>query len=127
MKVCIPVGEYCGLDSVVCGHFGSAAGFALADTETMDIELLANRDHGHGHVHGACSPLKALAGAKPDAVVVGGMGAGALRGLHSLGIKVFRCAGGTVAEAIRQLKAGELTEMDELAACGGHSGGHGCH
>lgn len=125
MKVCIPVAEYRGLDSVVYGHFGSAPCFALANTETMDIERLANRDHGH--VHGACSPLKALAGAKTDAVVVGGMGAGALLGLRSLGIKVFRCAGGTVTDAIRQLKAGELIEMDERAACGGHSGGHGCH
>ena len=124
MKVCIPVEEYLGLDSVVYGHFGSAPDFALADTETMHVEPLANRDHGH--VHGACSPIKALAGANPDAVVVGGMGTGALRGLRSLGIKVFRCAGGTVAEAIRQLKAGELIEMDELAACAGHNDGHGC-
>lgn len=125
MKVCIPVSEYRGLDSVVYGHFGSASGFALADTDTMEVVPLANPDHGHAH--GACSPIKALAGAKPDAVVVGGMGAGALRGLHFLSIKVFRCVGGTVADAIRQLKAGELVEMDELSVCGGHSGGQGCH
>ncbi len=125
MKICIPVAEYRGLDSVVYGHFGSAPGFALADTETLEVEPLANRDHGH--VHGACSPIKALANANPNAVVVGGMGAGALRGLRSLGIKVFHCAGGTVAEAIRQLKAGELIEMDELSTCAGHSSGHSCH
>jgi len=125
MKVCIPVAEYRGLDSVVYGHFGSAPVFALADTETLAVEPLVNCDHDH--IHGACSPIKALAGANPDAVVVGGIGVGALRGLHSLGIKVFRCVGGTVADAIRQLKAGELIEMDERAVCGGHSGAHGRH
>jgi predicted Fe-Mo cluster-binding NifX family protein len=125
MKVCIPVAEFRGLDSEVCAHFGSAPGFVLADTETLDVAHLPNSDHDHAH--GACSPLKALAGAKPDAVVVGGIGSGALRGLRSLGIRVFRCAGGTVADAIHQLKAEQLIEMDEIAACGGHGGGHGCH
>lgn len=124
MKVCIPVADYGGLDSRVCGHFGSAAGFALVDTESMSFQILSNGDHDH--VHGACSPLRALAGAKPDVVVVGGAGAGALRGLRSLGIKVYCCPGGTVAEALRLLKAGELREMDERAACAGHGGGHGC-
>ena len=125
MKVCVPVEEYRGLESAVHGHFGSAPQFAMVETDSMLVEPLSNGDHGH--VHGACSPVHALAGAKPDAVIVGGMGAGALRGLSSLGVRVYRCAGGTVAEAVSRLKAGELTEMDEQAACGHHGGGHGCH
>lgn len=125
MKVCIPVEKYCGLDSQVHGHFGSAPGFALVETKSMSVQLLSNGDHDH--VHGACSPVRALAGAQPDAVIVGGMGVGALRGLRSLGIRVFRSGGGTVADAVRQLTAGELMEMDEVAACGGHGSGHGCH
>jgi predicted Fe-Mo cluster-binding NifX family protein len=42
MKVAIPVAEYCGLDSLVYGHFGSAPLFVLVDTETMSIESLSN-------------------------------------------------------------------------------------
>lgn len=123
MKVCIPVENDRGLESQVYGHFGSAPLFVLADTETMRVEPLANSDRGH--IHGQCSPVKALAGLKPDAVLVGGIGPGALHGLRSLGIRVFRCDDVTVAEALRRLNAGELQEMDEVATCAGHS--HGCH
>jgi predicted Fe-Mo cluster-binding NifX family protein len=125
MKVCIPVAEYCGLDSLVYGHFGSAPGFALVDSETMSIELLGNPNPEH--VHGQCRPMQALAAAGPDAVVVGGIGGGALRGLLAAGIRVYRCAGNTVMDAVRLLKNGDLDEMREDDACAGHSGGHSCH
>ena len=32
------------------------------------------------HVHGACNPIMAIGGQDIDAVVVGGIGAGAIRG-----------------------------------------------
>ena len=125
MKIAIPVAEYRELKSPVYGHFGSAPAFALVDSETLSVEALGNRDHAH--VHGACSPLKALAGARPDAVIVGGIGAGALLGLRAAGIKVYRAAGGTVADAVRQFKAAELPEIEEDGVCAGHGGDHSCH
>ena len=78
MKVCIPVSEQRGLESPVHGHFGSAPGFISVDAETLAVETLSNGDLGHEH--GTCSPVRALAGAKPGAVLVGGLGAGALAG-----------------------------------------------
>ena len=125
MKIAIPVVEYCGLESVINGHFGSSPAFAFVDSETMAVEELANQNRDH--VHGMCSPMRALAGAKPDAVIVGGIGAGALIGLRSAGIKVYRLAEGTVAQAVKQLKSGELAEMGENAVCAGHAAGHSCH
>ena len=125
MKVCIPVAEYSGLESPVYGHFGSAPGFALVDSETMSIELLDN--HDQAHVHGQCHPMKALASLSPDAVVVGGIGAGALRGLRAAGIKVYRCEGSTIRDAVGLFKSGGLAEIHENDACAGHSGGHSCH
>ncbi len=124
MKIAIPVADYRGLESAVYGHFGSAPAFALVDSETMSVEAMVNQNQAH--VHGACSPMKALAGARPDAVIVGGIGTGALLGLHSAGIKVYCSMGGTVAQAVTQLKAGELAEMDERGACAGHGGDHSC-
>ena len=124
MKVCIPVAEYCGLESLVYGHFGSAPVFALVDSETMAVEPMGNRDEGH--VHGQCSPVKALAGAKPDAVVVGGIGGGALMGLRQAGIKVYQATGGTVAEMVTLLKNGGLKEVAPEHTCGGHGEGSGC-
>jgi len=125
MKICIPVAEYHGLKSPVYGHFGSVPCFALVDTDTMKVEHLSNRDIDY--IHGACNPVKAIAGAKLDAVIVGGIGTGALLGLGAAGIKVYRAGGGTVADAISQLKAMELPEIEEDGACAGHAGGHGCN
>jgi predicted Fe-Mo cluster-binding NifX family protein len=125
MKVCIPVAEYRGLESLVYGHFGSAPVFALVDSETMAVEALGNRDEGH--VHGQCSPVKALAGARPEAVVVGGIGGGALMGLRQAGIKVYQATGGTVAEVVTLLQKGGLKEVAPGQTCAGHSHGSGCH
>ena len=125
MKVCIPVAEYNGLESLVYGHFGSAPAFVLVDSETTSVELLGNGDRVH--VHGQCRPVKALAGTKPDVVVVGGIGAGALLGLREAGIRVFQSAGKTVAEAVALLKRSELKEVGWEHTCGGHGEGGGCH
>lgn len=125
MKIAIPVAEYLGLESAVYGHFGSAPAFAPVDSESMTVEPLANNDHEH--VHGACSPLKALAGARPDVVIVGGMGMGALLGLQAAGITVYRSKTGTVAEIVAQYMRGGLAEMDPSGACAGHADGHVCH
>ncbi len=125
MKIAIPVTEYRGLESPVSGHFGSAPAFALVDPETMSIEELGNRDHNH--VHGACSPMKALAGARPEVVIVGGIGLGALTGLRAAGVQVYRCADGTVADAVRRFKAAQLAQIEETGACSGHAAGHSCH
>jgi predicted Fe-Mo cluster-binding NifX family protein len=125
MKVAIPVAQDRGLESPVYGHFGSAPAFVLVDAETMNVGVLGNRDQKH--VHGQCQPMKALAGMNPDAVIVGGIGVGALRGLRAAGIKVYRCDGGTVMEAVRLFRSGGLSEIQEDDACGGHAGGHSCH
>ena len=125
MKIAIPVGEYRGLESPVYGHFGSAPAFALVDSDTLSVEAISNRDQAH--VHGACSPMQALAGAHPDVVIVGGIGTGALLGLRAAGIKVYRSKDGTVADAVRQFKAAELAEIEEDGTCAGHAAGHSCH
>ncbi|MCG3146921.1 MAG: hypothetical protein PCFJNLEI_00356 [Verrucomicrobiae bacterium] len=124
MKVCIPVEEFRGLNSTVYGHFGSAPVFALVDTDTLAIEPLAN--HDEHHQHGMCSPVKAVGSRPIDAVIVGGMGAGAVRGLQAVGIAVFRFTGGTVGEAVEQFNAGELPVLTLQHACGGHSHGETC-
>jgi predicted Fe-Mo cluster-binding NifX family protein len=125
VKAAVPVSEYRGLESPVYGHFGSASSFALVDTETLEVTQVANRDHQH--VHGACSPMRALAGASPDVVIVGGIGAGAVSGLRSAGIRVCLCPpGGTVADAVRLLVSDGLQEIGE-GTCSGHGHGHSCH
>lgn len=124
MKVCLPISKNLGLESPVHGHFGSAPGFLAVDTETLAAEAILNANLGHAH--GGCSPVKALAGYRPDAVLVGGLGAGALAGLRQMGVRVYLVRPGTAAEAVRLFKEGKLCELTETATCGGHAhAGHG--
>ena len=125
MKLCIPIAENQALNSIVYGHFGSAPFFMLLDSETLALEPLNN--HDEHHVHGACNPLKALAGRAVDAVIVGGIGAGAIRGLRNAGIAVYHSPAQTVAEVVAQFNAGKLPELDVQHACGGHATGGSCH
>ena len=121
MKVCFAVQKDDGLESAVYGHFGSAPAFIVVDTETDQVQTIANGDLDH--VHGACHPLRALGGLRLDAVVVGGIGAGAISGLQASGIRVYRSGAETVRENLEQIKKNALPELSVRNACGGH--GHG--
>jgi predicted Fe-Mo cluster-binding NifX family protein len=124
MKVCFPVENNEGIQSKVFGHFGSAPIFLVIDTATKEVAEVINRDQHHEH--GRCSPLKALGGKEVDAVVVGGIGGGAIGGLTRAGIQVFKAQDGTVADNIEKFVAKELSVMDSSQCCGGHGKGHGC-
>jgi predicted Fe-Mo cluster-binding NifX family protein len=124
MKLCFPVVDNEGLESRVYGHFGSAPCFLVVDTETSEVNEVINRDLQHAH--GACSPLRALGGTVLDAIIVGGIGAGALLGLQSAGLKVFQAQGVTVADNLACLGMDLLPELSADMVCAGHDHGHGC-
>src|SRR5512135_3161195 len=96
MKIGFPVLKAEGLESAVYGHFGSAPAFVVFETENGDTKTINNKDQHHAH--GACNPMKALDNEKVDAIVVGGIGGGALTRLNQLGIKVFRATAPTIKE-----------------------------
>jgi predicted Fe-Mo cluster-binding NifX family protein len=123
MKLCFPVEADNGLESPVYGHFGSAPCFIVFDTETKAVERIDNQNLGHAH--GMCNPLKALNGQMVDVLVVGGIGAGAIQRLNTLGIKVYRGFEGTVQENIGHFENRVMTEITMDQACGGHGGGCG--
>ena len=123
MKICFPVESDKGLDSEVFGHFGSAPIFVVFNTETKSIDTINNQDLGH--VHGMCSPIKALNGKIVDSIVVGGIGAGAINKLNQMGIKVYRASKGTVQDNIGFFENNALPEISAAQACGGHAGGCG--
>jgi len=123
MRVSFPVESNEGLDSPVYGHFGSAPLFVVVDTETLLVRESRNRDLHHEH--GACSPLKSLVGEAVDAIVVGGIGAGALAGLNRAGLTVYQAIGGTIADNLAMLLHVKLPVVTPAGVCGGHSGGCG--
>ncbi len=81
MKIAFPTQQNFGLKSPLFNHFGSAIFFVIADTESDSIETVTNPDRDHDH--GQCQPLKALNGKPVDAIVVGGIGKGALQKLQA--------------------------------------------
>jgi len=123
VKICFPTENLKGLDSQVFGHFGSAPGFVIVDTESKGIEEISNGDLHHAH--GMCQPLKALGGRKVDAIAVGGIGAGALMKLNAQGIQVYRAAQGTIRDNLSFVAKGILPEFDSRFTCSGHGDG-GC-
>lgn len=115
MKVCFPVKSNEGMSSIPYNHFGSAPEFVICDLESNDVKTIGNGDLGHEH--GKCQPIKALSGEVVDAVVVGGIGKGAIVKLNSMGIKVYQAIEGTIEENVNSLKNGELKEFDSNHTC----------
>lgn len=122
MNLCIPVTADRGPDSPVSGHFGSAPLFLIVDTDDGACRVLDNR-HSH-HEHGRCRPLEALQGEAVDAVIVGGIGMGALTRLWQSGVEVYRTPHPTVGAALAAFGAGTLQPMTPEDACAHHGGQH---
>jgi predicted Fe-Mo cluster-binding NifX family protein len=125
MNICIPVNEDSGLQSTVCAHFGSAPLFMIVDSDQGSCRPITNRNQHHGH--GMCMPLQSLQSEKIDAMVVGGIGMGALNKLNAAGIQVYLSEKATVSETVDALKAGTLRQMQPGMACAHHGQGHGRH
>lgn len=122
MNLCIPVLNDNGSASQLCPHFGSSPLFILVDTESGACRAIPN--HQHGHDHGRCAPLAALAGETIDGVIVGGIGMGALTKLGAAGVRVYLSRYATVSEAIAAFKAGSLQLVTPDLACVRHGHGH---
>jgi predicted Fe-Mo cluster-binding NifX family protein len=120
VKVCFPVYKDEGVNSTVYHHFGSSPEFIIVNTELQTVITIDNNDLDH--VHGACNPVMAVGGNKIDAVVVGGIGAGALMKLNADGIKVYKAVKETVKENLELLKDNRLPELALRQTCGGHQG-----
>jgi predicted Fe-Mo cluster-binding NifX family protein len=121
MKVGFAVQKDEGIESQVYNHFGSAPAFILVDAETREAVTVQNSDLQH--VHGMCEPVSALGGKEVGAVVVGGIGPGALMKLNAMGVKVYEAGARTVKENLQLLRENRLQELSMSGCCKGHQGG----
>ena len=120
MKVGFAIQINEGLESAVYDHFGSAPEFLIVDTEEKQI---AKVDNANAHEsHGNCNPMGKLGGNQIDALVVGGIGAGAIMKLNAMGVKIYRAGAVKVSENIDLLKENKLLEIMPQDSCGGHQG-----
>ena len=122
MKICIPIEEQKGLESLAYGHFGSAPYFLIYDTVAKDFEILINNEAEHEH--GQCNPIQPLKEKGVTAVVVAGMGSRALMNLQSMGIQVFRTTDTlTVNDIISSLETSKMEQLTIENSCQQHN----CH
>lgn len=120
MKLCFPVKEDNGLESMVFNHFGSSPLFIVYNSDTNETGLINNQDLGH--VHGMCNPFKALNGEIVDVIIVGGIGSGAIKKLNSMGIKVYRASEDSIQKNIDLFGSNSLAELTIDDACTHHGG-----
>ncbi len=121
MKICMPVQDENGLDSLVFGHFGSAPFFAVYDTEAKNVSFSNNNESEHEH--GKCMPVDAIRALNAEAVLCRGMGMRAANLLIEAGIKPFLVDAVTIADAIGKYDKREIRVLDESSSCQSH----GCH
>ena len=125
MKVGFAVQRDEGLESKVYNHFGSAPMFVVVETGAAEVQTIHNQDLNHSH--GACSPMKALGGQKIDALIVGGIGGGALMRLNAMGVKVYAAEAQTIRDNLELLSQKRLPELSMNNACQAHEGDCGLH
>ena len=119
MKLCIPIEQMNGLKSKVYSHFGSAPAFLIFDTISKEEKIIDNSNKNH--VHGACNPIQTIGGSNVDAVIVGGIGGGAISKLNANNIKVFQSVQSTVQSNIDLFNKSLLPELTIKDACTQHN------
>jgi predicted Fe-Mo cluster-binding NifX family protein len=109
-----------GLAAAVCGHFGHAPFFVVA--EIADRQVTASRTVASPAQGGGRATANFVHGLGATAVIVGGVGGGAMNGLAARGIEVIAGVSGNAGEVLKSYAAGRLISGDP--DCHGHHGGH---
>lgn len=122
MKVGIPSNNPGGLDAGVSAHFGHCELFTAVEIEESQIKSVWTIDNNGEH--NCMIPVRKMADAGIDAVLIGGIGRRPLMEFQNCGIKVFVGAAETVKDALQNYLGGSLMEATVKDVCGG--GSH-CH
>jgi len=120
MSICVTsTGK--SLDSQTDFRFGRCAFFVFVDENS--VETVENPAVSAAHGAGI-QAARLVMDKKPEAVITGNVGPNASSVLTNAGIKVYLFTGGTVGQAVKAYKNGELKES-EGPTVGGHFGAGG--
>jgi predicted Fe-Mo cluster-binding NifX family protein len=126
MRLLIPTIDTSGPAARLSGHFGRAPYYAVADTDTGAVVVVANPSVSHGH--GECVPASDVFGEDGfDVVVCQGIGRGAIARLAQAGVPVFVHEGPDVAAAVAAFRGHTLrvAGTDDSCSGSGSCGEHG--
>ncbi|MHB1454615.1 MAG: NifB/NifX family molybdenum-iron cluster-binding protein [Saccharofermentanales bacterium] len=118
MRLAIPVdGEE--METNVCISFGRAPYFMIYDTET-EARLLIENTAANSQGGAGIKAAQLLVDSKVDALLTPRCGENAAAVILSAKIKIFKTAGTSTADNIRDFVSGSLTLLEEI-----HAGFHG--
>ena len=103
-------------------HFGHTEQFKIYEIENGKLagaKIVDTKGSGHGALAGM------LSGLNVDALICGGIGAGAQIALAEAGIRLYGGVSGNTDEAVDALLAGNLA-FDPDVHCNHHGHDHGC-
>lgn len=102
-------------------RFGRSAYFIIVDSDTMEYEVVENRQALNLPKGAGIQAGQTIAEQNVDAVITGNCGPKAFKVLNQAGIKILIGARGRVVDAILQYKNGELKHA-QAANVPGHWG-----
>lgn len=103
-------------------HFGHTRQMKIYDAENGQVlseQVADTTGSGHGALAGF------LSGLKVDALICGGIGAGAQEALAQAGIKLYGGVAGAADDVVRAFLAGRLNYQPDVQC--EHHEHHGCH
>jgi len=119
MKICVSASSN-SLDANVDPRFGRCPYFVIVDSETMKFDIVSNDSTNAAHGAGIQAAQTVVnSGAK--VVITGNVGPNAFKVLSATGIKVLTGVSGSINQAIKKFKNGELQETTNPTV-GGHFG-----
>jgi predicted Fe-Mo cluster-binding NifX family protein len=112
MKIAIP-SEGKKLSSPVCQSFGRTSTFIVADSDTLEFEVLDN-EAAAAQGGAGIKAAQAVVDRGAQAVITFHCGENAADVLKSADIRLYKAVSGTVGDIIEKYKKGELQELTEI-------------
>lgn len=107
------------LDSQVDPRFGRAAYIIIVDSETMDFEVLDNKENLNAFKGAGIQAASNIADKGAEILLTGFCGPNAFKTLDTAGVKVANNASGTIRDAVKAFLDGKLP-LAEDANVEGH-------
>jgi predicted Fe-Mo cluster-binding NifX family protein len=120
MKIAIPA-QAGYLEARIDMRFGRAKCFVVVDPETWDFEIVDNKQNIQASAGAGIQAAQIVADHGADVLIAGNCGPKAFTALKAADIKVFMGLDGTVREAVKSYKDGNL-KLAEGANVEAHSG-----
>lgn len=119
MKICVSASSN-SMDANVDPRFGRCPYFVVVDSETLKFDIISNDSANAAHGAGIQAAQTVVnSGAK--VVITGNVGPNAFKVLTATDIKVLTGVSGSINQAIKKFKNGELQETTNPTV-GGHFG-----